>query len=69
MLHRFLRWRLVGYEPERHFGGVRYLYLRGMCGPDTPVVDGERCGIFTWQPPVALVEAVSALLDGSEARR
>ena len=66
VLHRFLRWRLIGYEPERHFGGVRYLYLRGMCGPDTPVVDGERCGVFTWRPPVALVEAVSALLDGVE---
>ncbi|HET6560321.1 MAG TPA: UvrD-helicase domain-containing protein [Marmoricola sp.] len=67
VLHRFLRWRLAGYDPERHFGGVRYLYLRGMCGPDTPVVDGERCGIFTWRPPVALVEAVSQLLDGLEA--
>ncbi len=66
VLHRFLRWRLAGYEPERHFGGVRYLYLRGMCGPDTPVVDGERCGVFTWRPPVALVEAVSQLLDGFE---
>jgi exodeoxyribonuclease V beta subunit len=66
VLHRFLRWRLAGYDPERHFGGVRYLYLRGMCGPDTPVVGGERCGVFTWKPPVALVEAVSALLDGVE---
>ena len=25
-----------GYEPERHLGGVMYLFLRGMCGPDTP---------------------------------
>ncbi|GAA1517912.1 UvrD-helicase domain-containing protein [Nocardioides humi] len=64
VLHRFLRWRQPGYDPARHFGGVAYLYLRGMCGPDTPRVDGSPCGIFTWQPPVALVLALSDLLDG-----
>jgi exodeoxyribonuclease V beta subunit len=64
VLHRFLRWRLAGYEPEAHLGGVMYLYLRGMCGPGTPVVDGQPCGVFAWQPPVALVDAVSDLLDG-----
>ena len=35
-----------------------------MCGPETPLVDGEPCGVFAWQPPVALVEDLSALLDG-----
>ena len=33
-LHRYLRWRLPGYDPARHLGGVLYLFLRGMCGPD-----------------------------------
>ena len=37
---------------RRHLGGVLYLYLRGMCGPDTPVVDGQPCGVFSWRPPV-----------------
>jgi len=64
VLHRFLRWRLPGYEPDRHLGGVMYLYLRGMCGPGTPVVDGQPCGVFSWRPPVPFVEAVSDLLDG-----
>jgi exodeoxyribonuclease V beta subunit len=64
VLHRFLRWRQPGYRPEAHLGGVLYLYLRGMCGPDTPLVDGQPCGVFSWQPPVALVEALSDLLDG-----
>ena len=32
-LHRFLRWRQPGYDPETHLGGVLYLFLRGMCGP------------------------------------
>jgi len=64
VLHRFLRWRQPGYDPARHFGGVVYLYLRGMCGPDTPRVGGAPTGVFTWQPPVALVTALSDLLDG-----
>ena len=33
VLHRFLRWRLPDYDPERHLGGVLYLFVRGMCGP------------------------------------
>jgi len=28
-LHRWLGARLPGYDPDRHFGGVHYLYLRG----------------------------------------
>ncbi len=64
VLHRFLRWRQPGYDPERHLGGVLYLYLRGMCGRETPRVEGEPCGVFAWRPPVALVEALSDLLDG-----
>ena len=64
VLHRFLRWRQPGYDPERHLGGVVYLYLRGMCGPSTPRVDGEPCGVFTWRPPVALLDDLSDLLDG-----
>jgi exodeoxyribonuclease V beta subunit len=62
-LHRFLRWRQPGYNPDGHLGGVLYLFLRGMCGPHTPVADGNPCGVFSWQPPPALVEDVSALLD------
>ena len=64
VLHRFLRWRLPDYDPATHLGGVLYLYLRGMCGPATPVVDGAPCGVFSWRPPVALVEELSDLLDG-----
>lgn len=68
VLHRFLRWRQPGYDPERHLGGVLYLYLRGMCGPDAPAVDGAPCGVFAWRPPVALVEELSDLLDGGADR-
>jgi exodeoxyribonuclease V beta subunit len=63
VLHRFLRWRLPGYAPEKHLGGVIYLFLRGMCGPDTPVAEGHPVGVFSWQPPPALIVAMSDLLD------
>jgi exodeoxyribonuclease V beta subunit len=62
-LHRFLRWRQRGYDPELHLGGVLYLFLRGMSGPETPVVDGVPCGVFSWSPPAALVCDLSDLLD------
>ncbi len=64
VLHRFLRWRQPGYDPEVHLGGVLYLYLRGLCGPATPSVGAGRCGVFSWRPPVALLEDLSDLLDG-----
>jgi exodeoxyribonuclease V beta subunit len=63
VLHRFLRWRQPGYDPAQHLGGVLYLFLRGMCGADTPVIDGQPCGVFTWRPPAELVVALSDLLD------
>ena len=62
VLHRFLRWRLPGYAPQGHLGGVMYLFLRGMCGPDTPVVDGHPAGVFSWQPPTELITALSELV-------
>lgn len=60
-LHRYLRWRLPGYDPEEHLGGVLYLFLRGMVGPATPVVGGARCGVFSWAPPAALITELSGL--------
>jgi exodeoxyribonuclease V beta subunit len=54
---------LPGYDPERNLAGVVYAFVRGMTGPDTPIVDGMRCGVFSWQPPAALVSALSDALD------
>jgi exodeoxyribonuclease V beta subunit len=65
-LHRYLRWRLPAYDPERHLAGVLYLFVRGMTGPGTPIVDGTRCGVFAWRPPGALVTGLSDLLDVGE---
>jgi len=65
VLHRFLRWRMPQYRFERHFGGVLYLYVRGMAGVATPSFGGAPCGVFSWQPTHGLVSAVSDLLDGA----
>jgi exodeoxyribonuclease V beta subunit len=54
-LHRYLRWRLPGYDPSRHLGGVHYAFLRGMTG-------GEG-GVFTWSPSAAAVCGLSDALD------
>ena len=62
--HRYLRWRLSDYEPERHFAGVLYLFVRGMSGADTPIVGGERCGVFSWRPSGVLLERLSDAVDG-----
>ncbi len=66
-LHRYLRWRLPAYDPDRNLAGVLYLFLRGMTGRETPVVDGTPCGVFAWRPPRVLVEALSDVLDGGRA--
>ncbi len=67
-LHRFLRWRQRGYDPDVHLGGVLYLFLRGMCGPDVgPDAAGEVPGVWAWKPPAALVVALSDLLAGEDS--
>ncbi|MFI6047652.1 UvrD-helicase domain-containing protein [Nocardia sp. NPDC051321] len=63
-LHRYLRWRLPDYDPSRHLGGARYLFVRGMIGPETPTGHG----VFDWNPPASLIIALSQLLAGEVTR-
>ena len=58
-LHRYLRWRIPGYEPGRHLAGVLYLFVRGMAGR----VGRTESGVFAWRPPGSLVAALSDVLD------
>ena len=67
-LHRYLRWRVPGYDPDVHLGGGLYLFVRGMCGPGTPTgPDDAPYGVVAWVPPRGLVPALSALLDEGDA--
>ncbi len=64
-LHRYLRWRLGSrYDPERHLGGVAYLFVRGMVGAATPTHAGASHGVFSWRPPAATVLALDELFRG-----
>jgi exodeoxyribonuclease V beta subunit len=63
-LHRYLRWRVADYDPHRHLGGARYLFVRGMAGPATRRTDDHPHGVCRWDVPPALVVAVSDLLAG-----
>ncbi len=64
-LHRFLRWRLPGYEPGECLGPAQYHFVRGMIGLSTPV----GCGVFEWHIPAELVVALSDLIAGMEVTR
>lgn len=66
-LHRYLRGRLSDYDPDIHLGGVAYLFVRGMTGPEAPTIDGHTTGVWSWKPPTGLILELSDLLAGSSA--
>jgi exodeoxyribonuclease V beta subunit len=57
-LHRYLQRRLPGYDYEQHFGGVYYLFLRGM----SPA-KGPSHGVFFERPPASRIIALSETLS------
>ena len=61
---RYLRTRIPDFAYERHFGGVYYLFLRGMA-PDHPA----GTGVFAATPPESLIADLSDALDGAGGRR
>jgi exodeoxyribonuclease V beta subunit len=64
-LDQYLRPRLPGYDYDRHFGGVFYIFLRGV-DPDL----GPEHGIFRDRPARQLVEALrETLIDGTDERK
>lgn len=58
-LHRHLRRTLSGYDYETHFGGVFYLFLRGLdaCG---------STGVYCDRPTFALINDLDELFAGKE---
>ena len=63
-LHRWLSWRLRGYDYDTHFGGCLYLFVRGMTGPES----SDSAGVFFDRPARALVEGLSELLSRGGSR-
>jgi exodeoxyribonuclease V beta subunit len=61
-LHRWLRFRLPRYRYAEHFGGVRYLFCRGLDArhPETP-------GVFACRPEESLIDALDRLFGQPDA--
>ena len=64
-LHRHLAWRVPGYDYERHVGGVRYLFVRGV-RPGWQDEDGSATGVWSTRPPRALIERLDRLFSATE---
>ncbi|MEM6985980.1 MAG: 3'-5' exonuclease, partial [Pseudomonadota bacterium] len=63
-LLRYLRRRMPGFDAQRDFGGVFYLFVRGM----QPGADGQRTdcpGVFSNRPPQSLLDSLDALFAGT----
>ncbi|MGR5168182.1 exodeoxyribonuclease V subunit beta [Vibrio astriarenae] len=57
-LHRFLSSRISNYDYESHFGGVFYVFLRG--------VDGQSDnGIFSARPSLEMLNDLNDLIDNN----
>ncbi|OCG01308.1 exodeoxyribonuclease V subunit beta [Gilliamella sp. wkB112] len=57
-LHRFLQSRLPNYQYNKHFGGVYYLFLRGM----------PNNGVFYHLPNQQFIEKLDKLFDGESTK-
>ncbi|MCD6571587.1 MAG: exodeoxyribonuclease V subunit beta [Deltaproteobacteria bacterium] len=63
-LNQYLKMRLKGYKYDEHFGGVYYIFLRGV----DPAV-GPDYGIFRARPSNAIIEALTdGITDGVSLR-
>ena len=64
-LHRYLRWRLPGYDPTQHLGGYAYVFLRGVPGPLPAGSDPQAGvpGVLVEQPPLGRLLALDRLLQ------
>jgi exodeoxyribonuclease V beta subunit len=58
-LHRYLALRLPEYDYERHFGGVFYLFVRGI-----EARSGDRYGVYRARPERNLIQELSDKLMG-----
>jgi exodeoxyribonuclease V beta subunit len=56
-LHQYLRLRVPGYDYERDFGGVCYVFLRGVGGEY-----GPDYGLFSSRPEPGLVHDLGEAL-------
>jgi len=61
-LHRHLQQRLLGYRHDQHFGGVLYLFVRGV-RPAWALAGGISAGVHHQRPTLQALQQLSELLD------
>ena len=59
-VHRWLSWRLPGYDYDAHVAGACYPFLRGVDG-EAAAEGGAAHGVFVDRPPRARIEALDRL--------
>ena len=62
-LNRYLSLRVKGYDYSTHFGGVIYVFLRGVKSER-----GETFGIYRDTPPAGMIDALTRCLVAWEGR-
>ena len=67
-VHRYLERRVSGYDYERHFGGVLYLFVRGV-RPGWVDAKGKPLGAWFQRPAAATLASLDALLAGKPAAK
>ncbi|MBP6777924.1 MAG: PD-(D/E)XK nuclease family protein, partial [Piscinibacter sp.] len=65
-LDRLLAQRLAGYDAATHFGGVLYLFVRGV-RPNWTQADGRPSGVHFARPSAQALARAAALLFGQAA--
>ena len=60
-VHRYLQQRMPGYQYDKHFGGVLYLFVRGV-RPGWRDAAGAATGVYAHKPTLACVQRLSDLL-------
>ena len=64
---RYLKHRVTGYRHDMHFGGVLYLFVRGV-RPDWFHAEGIPAGVFHHRPTAATLARLDALFAPTPAK-
>ena len=62
-LHRHLKYALADYDPKLHFGGVYYLYLRGMSSE----AQYQNCGVYYREILLSELQQLDAIFAGENS--
>jgi exodeoxyribonuclease V beta subunit len=64
-VYRHLRWTSPDIDADAAIAGMAYFFVRAMVGAETPLVDGHRHGVFTWEAPPGLWSQLSDVMSRS----